>query len=98
MKARLSEDAELDIEEIADRLAAYSQPAADRFLDEFYAKAAIHAGQPHLGRPRPDIMAGIRTFVVEQYVVFFRPVDDTISVERVILGTRDLPAAFHRGR
>ena len=43
---------------------------------------------PLASRPRDDILPGLRSVAVSPYVVFFRPVGDTIEVLRILHGTR----------
>jgi toxin ParE1/3/4 len=47
-----------------------------------------------LGRPRPELRPGIRSFAFKGYVIFFRYEDDTFEVVNVIEGHRDIIAYF----
>ena len=49
---------------------------------------------PLLGRERPELLPGLRSFVVGHHVVFYRPFDGGIEVARVLDGVRDLPPLF----
>jgi plasmid stabilization system protein ParE len=48
------------------------------------------ARQPELYRLRPEIGPEARLAVVGRYVVLFRIRADTVRIERVVHGTRDL--------
>ena len=49
-----------------------------------------------MGRPRPELAPGLRSFVVHPYVIFFRPAEDTIEVIRVLRGSRDIAAIMKK--
>jgi plasmid stabilization system protein ParE len=50
--------------------------------------------QPLLHQLRPEIGEGARLAVVGRYVLLFRIVDETVRIERVVFGGRDLTALF----
>jgi toxin ParE1/3/4 len=58
--------------------------------------ARMLAGAPAIGRARLEIGAGIRSFVVNHYVLFYRPLTGTVGIElvRVLHGARDIDAVF----
>jgi toxin ParE1/3/4 len=85
----ITEPARQDLDEMWDWLAGRNEPAADRLLDAILQRAQLHASQPLMGRPRDDLRPGLRSFVVRPYVVFYRPVEGTIEVLRVLHGSRD---------
>jgi toxin ParE1/3/4 len=43
-----------------------------------------------MGRERPDLRAGLRSFTVGSYLIIYRPLADGIEVVRVLHGARDL--------
>jgi len=47
-----------------------------------------------MGRARPELGHGLRSFVVGQYVVFYRPSTKGIEIVRVLHGARDIGATF----
>jgi toxin ParE1/3/4 len=47
-----------------------------------------------LGRPRPDIVPGLRSFPFKGYIIFFRYLPDTFEVVNILEGHRDQPAYF----
>ncbi len=70
---------------------------AERFLAAFDATVRTLAAHPSLGRKRKfraSELAGIRSFPVGDrfgvHLIFYR-VSDSLSVERVMHGARDLP-------
>jgi toxin ParE1/3/4 len=54
------------------------------------------AGAPAIGRARPEIGSGVRSFVVNGYVLFYRPLAGAAGIElvRVLQGARDVAAVF----
>lgn len=47
-----------------------------------------------MGRLRPDIAPELRYFVVGNYLILYRTVENGIQIVRVIHGARDLPHLF----
>ena len=46
---------------------------------------------PYLGRSRDDLRGGCRSFVVGQYVVFYRVAEPGVRILHVLHGKRDIP-------
>jgi plasmid stabilization system protein ParE len=44
------------------------------------------------GRPRDELQPGLRSVVVEYYVVFFVVTADEVQIRRIIHGSRDTKA------
>jgi toxin ParE1/3/4 len=94
MAYRLSPLAEQDLEEIWLYVAEdASQTTADRLIDAIVDRFNLLAEQPAVGRARPEFGAGVRSFVVERYVIYYR-VDDEVLIARVLHGHRDQAAAW----
>jgi toxin ParE1/3/4 len=89
-----SSQAQLDIAEIALRIAQDNPTAADRWLELIDEKFRLLARMPELGRKRFELAPDLRSFPVGNYVIFCRPVTDGIQVIRVLHGARDIPALF----
>lgn len=49
---------------------------------------------PLMGRGRPELSPGVRSFVVGLHVIFYRLFDGGIEVAPVLDGVRDLPPLF----
>lgn len=90
---RLTEPAIRDIEQIADYIARESGLAqADRFLTRLDAKFSKIAKFPNLGRQRNEILPGLRSFPMEQYLILYILVNQDVDILRVVSGYRDLSA------
>ena len=86
--------AEEDLLDIWLYIARDNPVAADRFLDTIEEKCAVLAGFPKMGKSRPELASGGRSFPIESYVVFYQIVESGIEVVRVLSGFRDIDAAF----
>jgi toxin ParE1/3/4 len=94
MPYRLSALAEQDLEEIWSSIAEDASPAtADRLIDAIIDRFELLAEQPRIGRLRPEFGEGVRSFTVENYVIYYRHQVDVL-VARVLHGRRDQIAAW----
>lgn len=92
---RLTAPAIRDLEQIADYIARESSlDRADRFLTRINAKFFQIVQFPNLGRQRHEILPGLRSFPMEQYLILYIPVDRDVDILRVVSGYRDLLALF----
>jgi toxin ParE1/3/4 len=86
-----------DIAEIWDFIAEDSLEQADRWVDRLDEKLQLLAGQPLMGRDRPELAAGLRSIPFGRYVIFYLPLDDGIDVVRILHSARDVDAIFDEG-
>ena len=70
--------------------------AADEIVGELYRTFDILAGNPHMGRSRPELFGAPRDFPLtgRPYVIFYKPVEDGIRIIRVIHASQDLDQAY----
>jgi len=90
--------ARFDISGIWEYIAEDSETQADAFVDRLSSKFNLLAGRPELGRMRVDLMAQLRSFPFERYVIFYRTISNGVEVIRVLHGARDVEAQFHPHR
>jgi plasmid stabilization system protein ParE len=90
MRLRLSPKVPGDLEEIADFIAKDSPRHALRFLRLLRTRTKEIARQPELYRIRPELGAEARLSAVGQYVILFRIRQNTVRIERVVHGARNL--------
>ena len=91
---RLSNLAEQDPEEIWFYVAEDASPTtADRLIDAIFNRFEMLVEQPRMGRNRPEFGDGVRSFVVESYVIYYR-YDEDLLIARVLHGRRDQAAAW----
>jgi toxin ParE1/3/4 len=92
---RITPRASRDIETIADYLATQSSlDRAERFLTGIDSTLQRIAQFPQIGRKRDELYPGSRSLSYEQYLIFYRLLNDDIEVLRVVSGYQDLTALF----
>ena len=89
---RRTQRARADILDIWLYVAERNSKAADRVLDEIERVCRLIATAPLMGRERPEIVPGIRSFGAMSWVIFYRVTDEYIEIVRVVHGARDLQA------
>jgi toxin ParE1/3/4 len=93
MTHRLAPEAEADLDELWFYVARNaSVHTADRLIDSITARFLLLAQHPRAGRRRDELRPGVRSFVVGQYVVFYRIDGQDVLIQRVIRSSRDLDA------
>lgn len=93
MPNRLSALAERDLEEIWSCVAEDASPdTADRLIDAIIERFELLAEQPRMGRLRPEFGESVRSFTVENHVIYYRH-DRDVLIARVLHGRRDQAAA-----
>lgn len=68
----VTREARLDLDEIWLYIAGDNPAAADRFLEKFHQRFKLLAENPGLGRARPEFAAGIRSYRLGSYLIFYR--------------------------
>jgi len=91
---RVSDAARVDLEEIWLFIAQDNPEAADRFIRVIVSRFPTLTSMPYLGRQREDLSAGLRSFPVQKYIIFYRPREDGVEIVRVLHGARDFPPLF----
>lgn len=92
---RFTVPASRDIEKIIDYVADNSSfDAAERFLKKINDKCRTLANFPNMGRRRDELAPLLRSFPVDDYLIFYRPILGGIEILRVVSGYRDLQALF----
>jgi toxin ParE1/3/4 len=87
---RITEQAEADLDKAWDYLAERNLRAADQLIDGILKRARLHAQFPLMGRPRDDLVSGLRSFAVASHVIFYRLAGGTIEILRILHGARDI--------
>jgi toxin ParE1/3/4 len=67
--------------------------AADQYLDRIQHVCALIADNPAMGIERDELKVGVRSFPVENHVIFYVAKDKGIAVLRVWPSAQD-PASF----
>jgi toxin ParE1/3/4 len=90
---RLSRVARRTLTEIAAYVAdaSESDSAGEAFVARLRAQCEKLAALPGtIGRPRPDIAEGVRSFAFRNYVILFRYRETTLDILNVVHGHRDV--------
>lgn len=94
-KFRLTEPAIRDIEQIADYIARQSGlDQGDLFLSKLDGKFVKIAQFPNLGRQRDEILPGLRSLPMDNYLILYMVIGQDVEIFRVVSGYRDLSALF----
>lgn len=92
---RFSRSAESDLLELWLNIAEENLVAADESLDSIQATVSLLATQPEMGRARPELSDGLRSFPTRtSYIIFYLPEDDGLLVVRVLHHARDIDAEY----
>lgn len=91
----LSQPAIQDVEDIADYIASQTElEQAERFLSKLDAKFARITQFPSLGRPRSEILPGLRSLAMDSYLILYTVTESRVDILRVVSGYRDLTSLF----
>ena len=92
---QFAEIAKQDLRDIWRGLAEYSGlDFADRTLTNIESKFRLLAQFPSSGRSRDELLIGLRSYPAGDLVIFYRILDTTVEVVRVLHGRRDIDAIF----
>jgi toxin ParE1/3/4 len=89
-----TENAERDLVEIGNFIARDSPANAAQFVLRLEQHCSLLASHPLAGRVRDELAPGLRSLAYGRYVIFYRALDDTVEIVRVLHGARDLPRAM----
>lgn len=86
-----AQSAQIDLLEAWLYIAQENPAAADRVLDAIDSEACILATRPLMGRQRPELGRGVRSWPTSTpYILFYLIKGDDINVLRVLHRARDL--------
>jgi toxin ParE1/3/4 len=83
-----------DIEQICDFLAQTNPKFASQLFDTIRQKCKLVANFPNRGKDYSWIDSNLRGLIVDDYIIFYYPREEGISIARVIYGRRDLIVSF----
>ena len=90
----VSRRAQADIDEILAYIAADNLDAALSFSERLTHLFEMLAAHTKLGRERPELKEGVRSFPEGSYMIFYRHWAGNIAIVRVIHASRDLDEMF----
>ena len=74
-----------------------SKHTAEKILREIAEVIALIEDRPFAGRARNEVRPGLRSFAATPHVVFYRVVNDTPEIVRVLDGRQDIEEKFAAG-
>lgn len=98
MRLRLSPHVPEDLEDILNYIARESPRHASRVVRLLRTRCSEIGKEPLLYPLRPEFGLDARLASVGSYVILFRIHDGFVRIERIVHGSRDLPALLERGR
>lgn len=90
LRIERSPRAKRDAFEIWDYIAPESRSGAERTLRRIDAVIQKLAERPELGRARPELGSGMRSFPMESYVIFYRATETTLHIARLLHSARNI--------
>ena len=79
-----------DLDGILEYISQDNPTAATSFVELLKEKCQLLAQFPLLGAPRNSLAKGLRVFSVSNYVIYYRLEGNSIRIERVMHGARDM--------
>lgn len=93
-KYHLTSRADVDLDEIVDFIAKDNIEAAITVEERLTHTFEMLGNNPKIGRERPDLDYGLRSFPVDSYIVFYRAWSSEVLIVRVLHAARDIDAIF----
>ena|SRR5438132_825703 len=87
-----TDQAETDLAEILDYVEERNPQAAEQLARAIDERCTLLSQLPLLGRMRQELGPGLRSVVIEQYVLFYRVTATAVEILRIVHGKRDIDA------
>lgn len=91
---RRTPEARADLIEIWSFIAEDSPAAATKLLLRLDRAMTKLARNPGIGRGRPELQPGIRSYACRPYVIFYKVEGHSVDIIRVLHGARDIESIF----
>lgn len=94
-RIRYTSSAEFDLLDLWVAIAEENPAAADGVLDAIQATVSLLSTQPEMGRPRAELLDGLRSLPTRTpYIIFYLPDAEGLLVVRVLHHARDIDAEY----
>jgi toxin ParE1/3/4 len=90
MTVAFRDRARMDLQGIADFIAADNPKRAESFVNEIIDRCLLIADRPYAARTRPEIAEELRIVAYEGYLILYIVEDDDVLILRVVHGARDI--------
>ncbi len=94
VKLEYSELAILDLDDIWTYAAKRGLENADRLTSSLQEAIKLLADFPEMGRERNEWQEGLRALSQNHYLIIYRIIEESVVIERVIHGSRDIEGLF----
>lgn len=93
-KCNFSAIAKDDLKQINLFIANQNPTAARQLKEKIRQQCKLLAQFPNMGRSRDELLVSLRSFPIDDYLIFYRQIKSGIEILRVVSGYRDLDALF----
>ncbi len=83
-----------DIKDIIAYIARYNSGSARKFKDKIKQQCKLLASFPIMGQSCDNFEVGLRSFPLDNYLIFYRSISNGVEIVRVLSGYRDLETLF----
>jgi toxin ParE1/3/4 len=94
LRYTLSTQARQDLKDIKDYIAQDSLDRAEQFVKAITERFQALANFSGIGRRYEALAESLRGLPIENYIVFYRATEQSLSIELILSGYRDLDAMF----
>jgi len=88
-RVHLSKLSRADLEEIAERIGAFSLTSAQRTIDRVVARFRLLRDHPRIGHPLENIRPGLRALRCGKYQILHRIYPDHVEICRIVHHSRN---------
>ncbi|MFM2063872.1 MAG: hypothetical protein RLZZ507_3543 [Cyanobacteriota bacterium] len=86
----IAPSASRDLDEIADYFFSCNIEAGERLFREFNSKCQKLVKFPYMGRSYDHLRPLVRGLPLDEYIIFYRIIDNGVKILRVVNGRQDL--------
>lgn len=90
----ISPSASRDLDEIANYFLSRNLDAGEKLFREFNSKCQKLVTFPYMGRTYSHIKPWLRGLPLNGFIIFYRVIDNSVNILRVINGHQDLESLF----
>ncbi len=90
----IAPSASQDLNNIAEYFFKVNVQTGEKFFLKFNHKCQQLTKFPYLGRPYNHIKPSLRGLPLDGYIIFYRFIDETLEILRIVNGRQDLDALF----
>jgi toxin ParE1/3/4 len=90
-----SPESRLDLIEIVTYIARDNPARARTFVTELETACSNLVAHPEIGALRPELHKSLRIVPHGRYLIFYQALKDTVRIERILHGARNISALFN---